>query len=479
MKAKLGLLGLVGALAMEACSSDLGRLSPRDGGVELEPGDTIHEPPGIAADPDAGAPPPGVFGAPTNLLAFPGGASVAIRWTSPATAEQLKQHDIYRNGSKVGAVTPGFHPEFPEKNGNGYIDRTVSPGLTYEYSVRAIAPDGATSEASAPVSVRTPETLLPAPQITIDTSMAPDLATWATDTVKPLLEIWYPKLAYAIAWPDYSPPTAFSIKLDPAYTGVAAVGGTVMFVNPAYARKNPLDLGLFIHESAHVVQQAKLVPSWAIEGVADWTREYVVHDRDPTPVGPGQSYLDGYSTASFFLSWIQETYAKPTLLRSLTVAGNAQTYTDAFFVDQTGKSVTALWNQLTGQTMRGPGPIAFSGMANKCLAGPGGPVSIATCNAGASAQAWTVIALSDGTAWLRTGTGCLDVKESGTENGAAVQTFRCNGTGAQVWRQQPDGTLINGASGRCLDNPNASTIDGTALRLHDCSASAGQKLTLP
>ena len=44
---------------------------------------------------------------------------------------------------------------------------------------------------------------------------------------------------------------------------------------------------------------------------------------------------------------------------------------------------------------------------------------------------------------------------------------------------QPNGALRNPQSGRCLDDPGSSTVDGTQLQLFDCNTTAAQQWTLP
>ncbi|MEV4315527.1 ricin-type beta-trefoil lectin domain protein [Actinocrispum sp. NPDC049592] len=70
---------------------------------------------------------------------------------------------------------------------------------------------------------------------------------------------------------------------------------------------------------------------------------------------------------------------------------------------------------------------------------------------------------------------CLDAAGGGTANGTPIQLYTCNTTGAQNWRLQANGQLVNPASGRCLDNPSGSTT----LRLFDCSTAAGQVWRFP
>ncbi len=84
-------------------------------------------------------------------------------------------------------------------------------------------------------------------------------------------------------------------------------------------------------------------------------------------------------------------------------------------------------------------------------------VQVYGCN-GSDAQSWTV--QTNGT--VQALGKCLDVSDGATADGTPVQLYACNGTGAQVWRAQPDGTLLNPRSGRCLDDAGSGP-PGTQL----------------
>ena len=84
--------------------------------------------------------------------------------------------------------------------------------------------------------------------------------------------------------------------------------------------------------------------------------------------------------------------------------------------------------------------VAAAGTAN------GTAVQLYDCN-GSTAQQWTVG--SDQT--IRALGKCLDLTSAGTANGTQAQLWDCNGTGAQKWSGRPGSTLVNPASGRCLD----------------------------
>ena len=54
---------------------------------------------------------------------------------------------------------------------------------------------------------------------------------------------------------------------------------------------------------------------------------------------------------------------------------------------------------------------------------------------------------------------CLDIVNSGTTDGTAVQMYTCNGTGAQSWTWQADGTVRG--LGKCLDVAGGATANGS------------------
>jgi hypothetical protein len=97
-------------------------------------------------------------------------------------------------------------------------------------------------------------------------------------------------------------------------------------------------------------------------------------------------------------------------------------------------------------------------------------VDIYTCN-GTGAQSWDLE--SNGTVDSSFG-GCLDVYYSGKTSGTTVDYHACNGTGAQQWTAGSDGSLVNPESGLCLTDPGASTTTGTQLEIETCNGAADQ-----
>ncbi|WP_436523515.1 ricin-type beta-trefoil lectin domain protein [Actinoplanes sp. HUAS TT8] len=70
---------------------------------------------------------------------------------------------------------------------------------------------------------------------------------------------------------------------------------------------------------------------------------------------------------------------------------------------------------------------------------------------------------------------CVDVAGAATTNGTAVQLYTCNGSTAQQWTRNSDGTLSS--LGKCLDIVGPSNADGTLAHLWDCHTGTSQKWT--
>ena len=87
------------------------------------------------------------------------------------------------------------------------------------------------------------------------------------------------------------------------------------------------------------------------------------------------------------------------------------------------------------------------------------------CNTGGT-QLWTVGAKDT----LEIQHKCLTVAGDATAAGSLIVLFQCRGAASQVWQQQADGTIVNPASGRCLNAPNLAAQ--TQFTLADCTATA-------
>jgi chitinase len=148
----------------------------------------------------------------------------------------------------------------------------------------------------------------------------------------------------------------------------------------------------------------------------------------------------------------------------------------------TGYQYSSIFNQITGGGSTPPpsgasGPI--TGYEGLCLddrsasTADFNPIQVYTCN-GTNAQDWTVN--SNGT--LTVLGNCLDVDGAGTANGTTVDLYPCNGTGAQSWVHESNGELVNTNSGKCLDDTGYGG-SGTQVQIWACADTSNQQWNLP
>jgi hypothetical protein len=433
--------------------------------------------------------------APNTLLTFTGGNSIALRWSESTAISSIKQYNIFRNGTQVGSVTPGWHANFPEKDGNGYIDSNVTGGSTYSYQVQAVSTANVTSALSSSVSATQPTSTTPVPNITYTMNGQTDLEPFIRDTVIPFLKIWYPKVADYEAFPGYSVPSSLSINVDPTYTGSVAetdFGTAAMRFRPGYLRQNPHDLGAFLHEATHALQgihgqpnpdSYPNSPSWTWEAGADFSREFLLHDRDSGRPSGTQYYTDGFGPGSYFLNYIQ-THYDSQYVRKLTVAGHNRTFGAANVTFGGNKNIDEVWAEMLGLPSH---TGAFTSMAsNKCMDDPaasttkGTNIQIYDCN-GSMAQKFTAQRDASGISTLHVMADCIEVQDAGTANGTLVRYWECNGNVAQQWIVHADGTIVNPNSGKCLEvhGGNTTSANGTLLGIWDCAGAAWQKWNVP
>ena len=149
----------------------------------------------------------------------------------------------------------------------------------------------------------------------------------------------------------------------------------------------------------------------------------------------------------------------------------------------TGYQYSSIFNKITGGGSTPPPPTGstgpITGYEGLCLDDRSAstanfnPIQVYTCN-GTNAQSWTVN--SNGT--LTVLGDCLDVAGAGTANGTLVDLYPCNGTGAQSWTHQSNGELVNTNSGKCLDDTGFGG-SGTQLQIWACGDGTNQQWHLP
>jgi hypothetical protein len=143
-----------------------------------------------------------------------------------------------------------------------------------------------------------------------------------------------------------------------------------------------------------------------------------------------------------------------------------------------GTPVTAVHRGSAGVT----GAI-MSAIHLKCLSsypsytGSGLIAGIERCN-GSRSESWTLPA--DNT--IRVQGRCLAVRKKAS--GTGIVLANCDGSRGQFWETNgvvrvPGMELTNPWSGKCMTDPNGSTVDGTQVRICTCTRSAAQIWYLP
>ncbi|HTV43092.1 MAG TPA: GH92 family glycosyl hydrolase [Candidatus Sulfotelmatobacter sp.] len=188
--------------------------------------------------------------------------------------------------------------------------------------------------------------------IAIDTSAAPELTDWAQHKLAPVLATWYPKIVAMLPSDGFTAPAAYTITVQPM-DGVAYTTGTNVFVSEQWCndQMNGQAIGSLVHESVHVVQQYHFdVPSWLVEGMADYVRwfkyEPQSHGADIIWMrGQGGNFspnYDGsYRISANFLNWLTEKYDTNIVTEVDAVARDGK-YTDDFWQQRTGKTLNEL-----------------------------------------------------------------------------------------------------------------------------------------
>jgi glucosylceramidase len=218
-------------------------------------------------------------------------------------------------------------------------------------------------------------------------------------------------------------------------------------------------------------------------GQVDYTIEYYDMGQLTKFVKPGAYRIDSTANTTVpNVAWVNPDGSKAL------IAYNGSTGSQPITVNWGGESFTYTLPARTSATFTwsgtqsGTSPSStgtVTGYQGLCLdvrsasSADGTPVQVYTCN-GTNAQQWTVE--SNGT--LQALGKCLDVSGAGTANGTLVQLYTCNGTGAQTWQVQSNGELVNSNSGKCLDDTGFGG-SGTQVQIWACGDGSNQQWTLP
>jgi streptogrisin C len=117
----------------------------------------------------------------------------------------------------------------------------------------------------------------------------------------------------------------------------------------------------------------------------------------------------------------------------------------------------------------------ISSWNGKCIDVPssnfvdGAQLQMWNCN-GTGAQQWT---FTGGT--VRAGGKCMDVAWASTQNGAAIQLANCSGNLAQQFVLSPSGDLVSVLANKCVDIKDWNSASGARLQIWSCAGTANQR----
>jgi hypothetical protein len=180
----------------------------------------------------------------------------------------------------------------------------------------------------------------------VDVSRFPELTAWAADAERKMQSFW--DESESILYSEgFVTPNAVNVvyRSGPDVTPVAAAGGGTMTVNADYARKNPKDTGLTVHEGAHIIQSGGS-PGWLVEAVADYVRwiryepQNLTYNIDLAKGTPRDPYRNGAA----FLAWCEMHY-DAKLVTKLNDATRFGRYKDELFKQYCGKTIDELYKE--------------------------------------------------------------------------------------------------------------------------------------
>ena len=180
-------------------------------------------------------------------------------------------------------------------------------------------------------------------EITPDASDAPELKEWFEGVAK-VCEKQFPMICDELKADGYTPPTRITMTLKKDEKGVAYASGTRIVGGVGYFEKHKDDVGAFVHETAHCVQQYKGRgnPGWLVEGVADYVRWFKYEAKKPAKLAPERAKYDGsYRVTAAFLDYVCETHDKEAV-RKLNDAMRKGKYDENLWKDITGKTLEDL-----------------------------------------------------------------------------------------------------------------------------------------
>ena len=181
-------------------------------------------------------------------------------------------------------------------------------------------------------------------EVITDTKDAPEMTEWIEKTAK-VCERAYQMICEELKSDGFTPLTVVKMTLKNDYKGVAATGGNQITGAVKYFKSHQDDVGAMVHEMVHAAQQyqSRRNPSWLVEGVADYIRNYKYEpEKKMRPVNPDAVKYDGsYQISARFLKFLTDTY-DPDIVKKLNRIMREGKYNEGVFEELTKKKLPEL-----------------------------------------------------------------------------------------------------------------------------------------
>jgi hypothetical protein len=268
-----------------------------------------------------------------------------------------------------------------------------------------------------------------------------------------------------------------AISYPAASQYVTAVGGTTLTADTSTAR-GYVETAWAGSSSGCSAYEPK--PSWQTDtGCADRSLNDIAADADPnTPV----AYYDtpteaGWGTGSGTVvaaAIIAATYA----LAGTPAAG---TYPAEYPYEYPGGDYTTPGNAypyIDGLYNITSGSDGTCSVSYECTAGDGynGPTGLGSP---ASVMSFSSTGGETGSFYRGTDDLCMDDSNSDNTDGNVVQAYDCNGSTAQNWTAEADGTIQHDGTSYCLTVAGGGTASGTLIELDSCTAGDASQQWIP
>lgn len=241
-------------------------------------------------------------------------------------------------------------------HGSQAIDESKTPPTSQKVTAKKQSPNATVAEPSpsAPTPTPPPPKATTAPAATpppsyvitntlcqVDARQAPDQLVRAKEMATTCATV-FPEIESRLSASPYGP--IHQVVFDEnQYAAYSSAG--VVHVSISWLRNSPYDPGLLPHELTHVIQgYGSNAPGWITEGIATYMSYKLGYSIGIAHCNAGESYTSGYGCGASLFNYIERVY-RPSIVRDIHRSIKNQTYTNATFTSETGKSLSQLYSE--------------------------------------------------------------------------------------------------------------------------------------